>query len=379
MNQKASIITIFFLILIIGGLSALLFVFYSKSKTVIPESIKVVQEAQLGKVPEKIDTSDWKLYRNDTFGYELKYPSDWVIGTTFGADPYSFSAPDFSPAKNYSDGLKTIPSFSISSIHKIDQGETVEVGMPMGNGDSSRIIAAKRIKLDERDAMFVEYFKNGYGDPNGKTGRVQQQIKVIDAGVVYYLEMQEHNQAEKLLASSAEWENGATLEAILESFRFLENNKVNITLSGVVEDGILYTNKKFGFSVALPAGWEKYQVSVQKDKGDDNHTYLYFILPTNDKNFGYFDKNTGKIVKGFAEVFVITATDLSTWNKDISSKECIENPNPDCPDESSVIGKNGKYVFTANYGNGILPPDVQKFVAKGSAVKFLEGKFKLLK
>jgi hypothetical protein len=377
MNKKLSIVVISLLVLIIGGLSALLFLFYRQNKAISPAVETKAEEAKKAVVAEKIDTSGWKLYRNETFGYELKYPSDWVIGTTFGADPYSFSAPDFSPAKNYSDGLQTIPSFSISSIHKIDEGEMVEMGMPLGNPDG-RIIKKQWIKIDGRDAFFVEYLKNGYGDPNGKVGRVQEQIKVIDSGVAYYIDMQEYTQDEKLLESSAAWENNATFQAILDSFHFLENNKVKITLSGVASKEIFYTNKDFGFSVALPEGWEKYQVSVQQDKGDDKHTYLYFLMPTTDKNAGYFDKKTGKVVKGLAEIFVITATDLATWNKDANSQECLENPNPSCPDVQGVIGKNSHYVFEASYGNGLLPKDVQKFVESGSAAKFLADKFKLL-
>lgn len=377
MNKKVSVAVIIFLMLVIGGLSVLLVIFYSKSRVAEPLPVAAVRTVKPSKVVEKADTTDWKLYRNEAFGYELKYPADWEIGTTFGADPYSFSAPDFSPTSGYAGGAKAVPSFSLSSIHKLGEGETLETDMPLGNPDG-RIIEKKMIKVDGRNALFVEYFKNGYGDPNGKTGRVQQQIKVIDGGAAYHLELQEYNQVGKLLESSAQWENKAVLEAILASFKFLENNKVSATLSGPVSKELLYTNEKYGFSVALPAGWEKYQVSVQRDKGDDKHTYLYFLLPTSDKNFGYFDKNTGKIVKGSAEIFVITATDLNTWNNDVISKECIENPNPECPNESSVVGKDEKYVFTADYGNGLLPEDVQKFVADGSAAEFLDGKFKLL-
>jgi hypothetical protein len=141
----------------------------------------------------------------------------------------------------------------------------------------------------------------------------------------------------------------------------------------------VYTNNDFRFKVTLPKEWEKYQVSVQRDKGDDKHTYIYFMMPTAEKSWnGSYDKNTGKLIPGMADIFVITANDLATWNKDLKSKECKENPNPSCPYEGSVIAKNGKYVFDASYGNGLLPPDVQKFRVGKSAVEFLSGRFMFL-
>jgi putative hemolysin len=142
---------------------------------------------------------------------------------------------------------------------------------------------------------------------------------------------------------------------------------------------IIYTNTDYGFQVSLPKSWEKYQVSIQRDKGDDKHTYFYFMLPTSDKDWlGSYDKNTGKAIPGMVDIFVITANDLATWNKDLNSTECKENPNPSCPYEGSVVAKNNKYVFDAGYGNGLLPPDVDKFRSAKSAEEFLNGKFKLL-
>ena len=32
----------------------------------------------------EIDVSDWKIYRNEIYGYEIKYPQNWIIGTYEG-------------------------------------------------------------------------------------------------------------------------------------------------------------------------------------------------------------------------------------------------------------------------------------------------------
>ncbi|EKE19147.1 MAG: hypothetical protein ACD_9C00118G0001, partial [uncultured bacterium] len=168
-------------------------------------------------------------------------------------------------------------------------------------------------------------------------------------------------------------------EAMLNSFRFLDKNYFDNPDFEEDMKKLSYSNEEFGFSVTLPEEWDKYQVSVQNDKGDDKHTYIYFMMPTVDKSWGgSFNKNTGKAIPGMVDIFVITATDLATWNNDTKSKECLENPNPSCPQIESVIGKNEKYVFTASYGNGTLPSDVEKFIEEGSAAKFLQGKFEIL-
>lgn len=48
--------------------------FYFNSEFKKVADIKPVAIAQ---VNEKVDTSDWKTYKNEKYGFEFKYPSDW--------------------------------------------------------------------------------------------------------------------------------------------------------------------------------------------------------------------------------------------------------------------------------------------------------------
>ncbi len=43
------------------------------------------------KLEEKIDTSDWKTYRNEELGFEVKYPKGWKVGKF--KSPTKFDAP----------------------------------------------------------------------------------------------------------------------------------------------------------------------------------------------------------------------------------------------------------------------------------------------
>lgn len=380
MNKKILLTSIALITISIGGFLIYFFLVLvaNNDPTVpsgVPESVRPI-EKELPKMEEPAaDTTNWKLYQNKQYGYELKYPANWEIGTTFNADPATFSAPSFSLPNCLENDSGVCPDFMIGNIHKVEPGETIKRDISFDAND--KIIAEKNIKISGKDASFIEYYQASYGRRDGSMGLVRQEMKVIHNGVLYRIYISEIEYPSKTngIKTSADWKYRKTFEAMLKSFRFLEDSDVLPTVN--TASGVLYTNKEFGFSVLLPLGWEKYQVSVQKDKGDDKHTYIYFLMPTTDKNASAYDKNTGKLIAGLTDIFAITATDLDTWNHDANSKECKENPTPDCLEIGNVVGKNSQYVFSASYGNGIIPKDAQKFVEEGSAAKFLSGKFNL--
>lgn len=376
MNKKVSIVMAILIVVLVGGLMAVLILLMGKrNQAVILEVPSVVQKSHVADATKDAKVNEWEIYQNTAYGYELEYPADWKIGTTFGADPKTFSAPGFTPV-DCVDGT-VCPSFAIGNVHEIAGGESVEGDVRVNTSD--KVIARSEIEISGEKAYFVEYYQTSYGRKDGGTGLVRQEIKLIHKNTVYRFYIDEYNPDINKIKTSADWEYKKVFEHMLETFKFVENNAMDNPQIEKTTEEISYVNKDFKFSVALPTGWEKYQVSVQRDKGDDNHTYIYFMLPTSDKSWsGAYDKNTGKIIPGMVEIFVITAKDLATWNKDIASKECLNNPTPDCPDVNDVLAKDAKYVFTASYGNGMLPVDLQKFVKKGTATEFLEGKFKLL-
>ncbi len=66
---------ILFLTLIASG--AAYWLVWQSTTMEVEDSLPVVVQYQIS----RIDTSDWKTYRNEKYGFEVKYPKDWFIRT----------------------------------------------------------------------------------------------------------------------------------------------------------------------------------------------------------------------------------------------------------------------------------------------------------
>ncbi len=168
------------------------------------------------------NTSGWKIYQNKSFGYEIKYPADWKILTLGNVPAETFSAPTFQSPECYSKESGICSSFEVGSIHKVEAGETIESGIPLGAGSNFRIIENKLMKIGGENVNFVEFYQAGYGRRNGEIGKVRQQIKMIHDGNAYVISLDEENDSIKILDSSKYWKNKAVLEAMAETFRFAD-------------------------------------------------------------------------------------------------------------------------------------------------------------
>ena len=141
--------------------------------------------------------------------------------------------------------------------------------------------------------------------------------------------------------------------------------------------GIVYTNPEFGFKLNLPAGWDNYKVSVQKSTTQKGYTNIHVLLPTTDASWpGHYISDT-ETMKGYVSMFAIGAWDASLWNQEKNSKDCKNDPNPGCLNESAVVAKNNKYVFDIT-GAQDYPSDLQAMIpTSGFTSNFLKGKFDL--
>lgn len=223
MNKKISIALVFFIIVLVGGLLTFLFLIGERNQVMTSEVSILVKEKNTSKIVDEIDVIDWKTYRNTAYNYELKYPANWEIGTTFGADPQTFSAPNFSPNNCFDSDA--CPSFAIGNVHEIAENEIIEKEITLNSDD--RLISKGEIEISGEKAFFVEYYQTNYGRRDGEMGLVRQELSIIHNNTMYRFYIDEYNSDINKIKTSADWRYKKVFEHMLASFVFIETEKQN--------------------------------------------------------------------------------------------------------------------------------------------------------
>ena len=266
MNKKISIAVVFFVIVLFGGSLALLFFMGGKNKTNNVEVSNTVQKKTAVSISSDAEVTNWSVYQNTAYNYELEYPTDWKIETTFGADPKTFSAPNFSLA-NCSDS-DICPSFTIGNVHEIEAGESIENKINLNSND--KIIAQGEMEVSGEKASFVEYYQASYGRKDGGMGLVRQEIKVIHKNTMYRFYIDEYNPDINMIKTSADWKYKKVFEYMLESFNFIDVDKIEDSLSAEEPSQSLNNKEELTSLFADNHGKNESEVAItiKKENGD---------------------------------------------------------------------------------------------------------------
>jgi uncharacterized membrane protein YvbJ len=79
MLKKIIIITSIIVAVIIIGVITVYINQRQKGEEVRKEPVAQPEESTIESIIEFIDTSDWRTYRNEEYGFEIRYPVNWSV------------------------------------------------------------------------------------------------------------------------------------------------------------------------------------------------------------------------------------------------------------------------------------------------------------
>ncbi len=194
------------------------------------------------RLEEQPDTSDWQTYRNEEFGFEVKYPNGWIVKNNFLYSPEMYNARE---GGSYSLFIKVDNSFdSIDAF--------------LGNNKECKDSVIKFTINNQQAVKYTDICK--YQNPKMTI------IKVGDKMVESFS-----------YSFSNELE---TINQILSTFKFIDQTS----------DWQTYRNEEFGFEVKYP---ENDSLSKYKIKQIGNTFYIAFS--------DYKDVKDGQLVTIFTK------------------------------------------------------------------------------
>lgn len=136
-----------------------------------------------------IDISDWNTYKNEKYGYEVKYPKDWEL-KDFGKNgkiEIGKKLPEINLLGGHDYGLISIEAIDVINFDSLEQW----VDQNYSVNESQHLRFKKEIKIDNRFGIYREiinsvaggYQNDAYIPFNNKIFRIKIDIYIANAEV----------------------------------------------------------------------------------------------------------------------------------------------------------------------------------------------------
>jgi len=210
--------------IIVGG--GLLIADYRK----VSEPTKLSQEQPTEIIKEEIkdETADWQVYRNEEYGFEVKYPEKWNYNG--GPLPYTFYFGESGPY-DYQVGITVEENSSIEKFK--DSYQNCEKTF-VDNKEGLKCEGRNWIETER--GVEVNYFVN----------YIYIKIKNNDRFYLF-----------SVFASDESLDRIKTFNQILSTFKFIEKDKTS--------DWQTYTNKELNISFKYPSTWKAPRYTKPKE------------------------------------------------------------------------------------------------------------------
>ena len=252
-SNLPSIITAVVLIVGIGTVYGLVGYLFSGIKESITPAIQVSEnKSNLDKIEKPVvfegeeDISDWKVYRNEKYGFEVKYPNNYIL------EKNSEESINFWTEDRYKLNSEIILSKGASRLSH-------NLGIEVANEKWSKEKIDENLKNNEvqKEEIYLNNIK------------IIKFLKKSDEGNIYLNCIQKNN------IYIVIYKNDSTSEKefnqILSTFKFIEEDET--------VNWQTYQNEEYGFEINYPENWY-YNRDKQVEKKLDYNLHIRFIEDT---------------------------------------------------------------------------------------------------
>ena len=241
MDKITIIILAIIITLSIVGLAFGVYIYFLTPTATMPKSDGQNQQTQQADAP-----ADWKIYTNEKYRFEVKYPGDWLyrVDSQFGSqNTFTFLSPEEN--QKITEEIKKVGNVAWENANTIqiqvrdnqDELTAKELHNNFAGGEET---------LSSSLEIMVGGKKGLIGNVSGM--RVDKTVYVPNGNKIYIF-------STPVSSSTGITKYSDVFNQILSTFKFTGDVSQNTQNADVPADWKIYTNEKYGYEFKFPQNW----------------------------------------------------------------------------------------------------------------------------